>query len=127
KGISVFYNPESILSEGSFSWDAQRIIVSQDGFNQYLLEEEEVTAICVDGGNRKWLGTRSAGVFLVSPDGTEQIAHFNTQNSPILSDNINSIAVNGKTGEVFIGTDMGICSYRSEATTGGSSFGNVYA
>lgn len=127
KGISVFYNPESILSEGSFNWDAQRIIVSQGGFNQYLLEEEEVTAICVDGGNRKWLGTRSAGVFLVSSDGTEQIAHFTTQNSPILSNNINSIAINGATGEVFIGTDMGICSYRSDATTGGATFGNVYA
>ena len=31
------------------------------------------------------------------------------------------------TGEVFIGTDKGIISYRSTATEGGETFQNVYA
>jgi ligand-binding sensor domain-containing protein len=127
KGVSVFYSPDFILEDGAEGWDAQRIIVSQGGFNQYLLDAEEVSAICVDGANRKWLGTRKAGVFLVSPDGTQQIANFNTTNSPILSNTINSLCINGETGELFIGTDQGICSYRTDATAGGAVFGKVYA
>ena len=127
KGISVFYSPESILQEGSNDWDSQKIVISQDGFDQYLLEAEEVTAIQVDGANRKWLGTRKAGLFLVSDDGTEQLQHFTTENSPLLSNTISCLTINEKSGELFIGTDVGICSYRGDASAGGDVFGNVYA
>jgi ligand-binding sensor domain-containing protein len=127
EGVSVFYNPLSILEEGSNGWDSQKIIINQDGYNQYLLDAEEVTAIYVDGGNRKWFGTRTAGIFLVSPDGTEQLVHFTTENSPLLSNTINSLAMDEQTGELFIGTDQGICSYRSDATGGGEQYSNVYA
>lgn len=127
KGVSVFYSPDFILETGADNWDSQRITVSQGGFNQYLLDAEEVSAICVDGANRKWLGTKKAGLFLVSPDGTSQLAHFNVENSPILSNTINSLSIDGETGELFIGTDRGICSYRTDATTGATGFGKVYA
>jgi hypothetical protein len=85
---------------------------------QILLETEVVSAITVDGGNRKWLGTQSSGVFLVSPDGTTQLEHFTKENSPMPSNNVTSITINGNSGEVFIGTDQGIVSYRGEATDG---------
>ena len=127
KGVSVFYSPDFILQSNAEGWDSQRIIVNQGGFNQYLLDAEEVTAICVDGANRKWLGTRNAGLFLVSEDGTEQIEHFTAENSGIPSNNINSLAINSATGELFIGTEEGICSYRTDATEGGKTFGKVYA
>lgn len=128
KGIAVFYSPEAILDQGSaFNWEAQQIIVSQDGFNQYLLEAEEVSAIYVDGANRKWLGTRNAGLFLVSPNGEDQLLHFTIENSPLLSNTITSLTMNEESGELFIGTDVGICSYRTDATRGGETFGEVYA
>ena len=128
KGVSVFYSPEAILQTGStVNWDSQRIIVSQGGFNQYLLESEEVTAILVDGANRKWLGTRNAGLFLVSANGEEQIQHFTSENSPLLSNTIATLEMNGETGELFIGTSIGICSYRTDATDGGDTFQHVYA
>jgi hypothetical protein len=117
----------SILEEGSNGWDSQKIIINQDGYNQYLLDAEEVTAIYVDGANRKWFGTRTAGLFLVSPDGTEQLAHFTTENSPLLSNTINSLAMDEQSGELFIGTDQGICSYRTDASGGGEQYSNVYA
>lgn len=116
KGIAVFYNPEAIFSDENF--DCQQILIEQDGNIQILLETEVVSAIFVDGGNRKWLGTQSSGVFLVSPDGTEQLAHFTKENSPLPSNNVTSIAIDGTTGEVFIATDQGIVSYRGEATDG---------
>ncbi len=116
KGIAVFYNPEAIFSDENF--DCQQILIEQDGNVQILLETEVVSSIVVDGGNRKWLGTQSSGAFLVSPDGTEQLLHFTQENSPLPSNNITSIAIDGVTGEVFIGTDQGIVSYRGDATEG---------
>ena len=118
KGIAVFYNPEAIFSDENF--DCQQILIEQDGNIQILLETEVVSAVVVDGGNRKWLGTQSSGAFLVSPDGTEQLAHFTKENSPLPSNNVTSIAIDGVTGEVFLATDQGIVSFRGEATDGGS-------
>jgi len=116
KGIAVFYSPGLVFSNSNF--DSQQIYVEQEGISQYLLQSEVVTAIAIDGANRKWFGTRKAGVFLMSEDGDKQIHHFTQENSPLLSDNIFSIAIDGHTGEVFFGTENGIVSFRSEATEG---------
>jgi hypothetical protein len=126
-GISVFFSPQSVFSGNNF--DSQRILVQQDGYVQYLLENERVTSIQVDGANRKWIGTEGAGVFLMSPDGTQEILHFNRTNSPLFSNNITAIGIDQLSGEVFIGTDKGIISYRGTATYGEPEFdGNkVYA
>ena len=119
-GISVFYSPESVFSGNNF--DAQQILIEQDGYVQYLLENETVTSIAVDGANRKWIGTASAGVFLMSADGTEEIHHFTEINSPLFSNRITSIGIDQLSGEVFIGTDKGIISYKSTATYGTPEF-----
>lgn len=126
-GISVFYSPESVFDGGNF--DSQQILVEQDGYVQYLLESEAVTDIVIDGANRKWIGTSNAGVFLMSEDGTEEVYHFTTENSPIFSNQITSLGVDQLSGEVFIGTDRGIISFRGDATWGTSEFVNndVYA
>lgn len=126
-GISVFYSPESVFEGGNF--DSQQILVEQDGYVQYLLESESVTAIAVDGANRKWIGTSGAGIFLMSEDGTEEIHHFTTENSPLFSDRITAVGIDQLSGEVFIGTDKGIISYRGTATWGVQEFEkeDVYA
>ena len=73
--------------------------------------------IKVDGGGRKWVGTEGNGLFLISEDNMTQVHHFTTSNSPLISDNIYDVSINGTTGEVFILTDKGLCSYMSDATT----------
>lgn len=95
-----------------------RKIVEQDGIPAYLLVGEDVKAIAVDGANRKWVGT-TTGVFVISSDGEELIAKFNTENSPLFDNVITDIAIDPECGEVFIGTSEGIVSYRGEATEGG--------
>jgi len=97
------------------------------GLADYLLVGEEIKAIAIDGANRKWLGTKSSGVYLMSENGQQTIQHFTTSNSPLLSNNILSIAINPVTGEVFFGTDQGLVSYQSDASEAGSTFGEVYA
>ena len=89
-----------------------------DGTNlaDYLLAGLEITAIAVDGGGRKWFGTKGNGVYLISADNMMQLKHFITTNSTLLSNNIQSISINHATGEVFFATDKGLCSYMSDAT-----------
>ena len=123
QGIAVFYTPENVFSGNNF--DSQQILVNEGGYWQPLLGSETVTAIAVDGSNRKWLGTQKAGVFLMSADGTQQLLHFTEDNSPLFSNSIYSIAIDQKTGEVFFGTDMGIVSYKGTATQGGTDYTNV--
>ncbi len=97
-----------------------RLIVSDlGGIGEYLLKDKNVNAIAVDGANRKWFGTTN-GIFVQSTDGREEIAKFNTENSPLLSDNITALGIRPKTGEIFIGTAKGIMSYKSDAISGGT-------
>ncbi len=116
KGIGVFYNPQDIFS--GYSFDSEQIIITEGDYGQYLFSEEKVKCIVVDGANRKWVGTEKSGVFLISEDGRDEILHFTANNSPIPSNNIIDIAINHLTGEVFIGTEKGLISYRADATKG---------
>ena len=87
------------------------------GLADYLLNDVSIACITIDAANRKWIGTQNNGAYLISADGQEMIHHFTTENSPLLSDNVQSIAVHSGTGEVVFGTDKGLCSFISDATT----------
>jgi hypothetical protein len=116
-GVGVFYDPSIIFSSG--------IDVVTPIYKHYpLLFGEYVTCIQVDGGNRKWIGTQN-GLWLFNEDGTQVIANFTTENSPLLSNFIVDLEINKQTGELFIGTDKGIISYKSDATDGTDKFKDV--
>jgi hypothetical protein len=53
------------------------------------------------------------------------IYRFTEANSPLLSNDVKRIAIDGKTGEVFFATGNGICSFRSTATEGEEVNSNV--
>ena len=98
-------------------------------FADYLLNGLFITCMATDGGGRKWFGTGTDGVYLISEDNNTQIYHFTETNSNLLSNNIESITVNNKTGEVFFGTNKGLCSFMSDATETAEEMtsDNVYA
>jgi ligand-binding sensor domain-containing protein len=125
QGLVVCYAPQNIFDGGNY--DAQPVLFEEDGVVQRLLGSEQVTAIAVDGANKKWFGTQNAGVFYTSEDGTETIYHFTRENSPLLSNGILDITIDNESGEVFFGTAEGIVSFRNAATTGNDDFVNVYA
>ena len=127
KGVVVYYNAYRVFSSDQFY--AQQIIVPRNdgsGLADILLGTEIVTAITIDGAYRKWIGTAKSGVFLLSEDGIDQIHNFTNENSPLLSNSIMDIAIDGKSGEVFFATDKGIVSYRSTATDANEFFSDVY-
>ncbi|MES2628018.1 MAG: two-component regulator propeller domain-containing protein [Bacteroidota bacterium] len=122
-GFGIIYSTSSVLSGGAVN--AQQPIIEQDGNFEKILGTEVIKSIAVDGGNRKWMATQNSGVYLISEDGTKQILHFNTENSPLLSNEVLSVAINQKTGEVFFGTSLGVQSYLSDATGPATEIANV--
>ncbi len=124
-GVAVFSNPKKI-------WEDNRMYASRPGLNladgnfHPLLETETITAIAVDGANRKWFGTKNSGVYLISADGETELEHFDSENSPLSANDISDIAINQNTGEVFIGTGAGLISYMGEATKSNDEFTDVY-
>lgn len=129
QGVFTMFNPSNYFNNDFYF--TQIKIPRNDGSNyaDYLLDGVYVNTICVDGANRKWIGTYGNGVYLISADGQETIHHFTTENSPLISNNINYIEKHPKTGKIYIGTDMGLVSYMSDATVAKEELNesNVYA
>jgi len=116
-GVSVFTNPFAVLT-------GQVNAIEPIFENRQLLRDEFVTDIKIDGGNRKWVGTQR-GLWLFDDQADTQIKFFNQANSPLPSDNIIDIEIHEKSGEVFIGTEKGIVSYRGTSTEGDPTHENV--
>ena len=102
-----------------------------DGTNyaDYLLTGVDINSIYVDNSNRKWFGTTGNGLYIIDSDNITTLAHFTKDNSKLLSNNIVSLAADESTGEVFIGTDKGLCSYTSNFAdnSNGMTKDNVWA
>ena len=115
---AIFYFSKEDIENFNFNLYQEKI-PRNDGtdYADYLLTGLSSRCIRVDGGGRKWVGTEGNGLFLISEDNMTQVHHFTTSNSPLISDNILDVSINGTTGEVFILTDRGLCSYMSDATT----------
>jgi hypothetical protein len=118
-GVAVYNDPSQLLgaaangtSQGAFRLP---LVTRGAGTGFNTLYNETVRCIAIDGANRKWLGTPN-GLWLFSADCTEALLNFTTANSPLPSNSIVDVAVNNKTGEVFVATDAGLVSYRGSAS-----------
>ncbi len=128
-GVLKFPNPYSLFTSNTCT----RIKIARtdgSGLADYLLGEEMINAIAVDGANRIWFGTEGSGAYLMDlsdPQNIVTVHHYTTDNSPLLSNNILSIAINPITGEVFFGTGGGLVSYQSDAAEGKYDYSTAYA
>lgn len=118
-GIAFYPNAFNVLEGNSLS---ASIPIFENGF---LLRDESITSIAIDPGNRKWIGTATNGVWLFSESGEQLVYHFTAENSPLLSDEIKSIEIEAKSGEVFIGSSAGLVSFQSDAIGNETSHSNV--
>jgi hypothetical protein len=122
-GLAIFFNPTEIFKGGE-DVDAKRKAIDDGNDIGYLLGSEVINDIKIDGANRKWIATNT-GVWLVAEDGGSVIRHFTESNSPLLSNTVNCIGIDPRSGEVFFGTSIGIISYRSDASEGSDTHGDV--
>ncbi len=115
KGLRVLYNTGNFFENDNLV--AEPIIILDNGIARELLEEQFITDIKVDGSNNKWIATIGAGLYYISNDGQQIIYHFTKDNSPLPSNNVNDVSIDGNNGVVYIATDKGLLSFIS----GGSS------
>ncbi|MBK6521957.1 MAG: hypothetical protein IPG08_06295 [Sphingobacteriaceae bacterium] len=124
-GIRIFNSPSTILSGGPV--DGEPIKIVQDGNVELLLDAEVVTCIDIDAANNKWVGTIAGGVYCFSSDGQRQLFHFTADNSSLYSNEIVDLKVNGKTGDVYIASSIGLQSYKNVIIDGEENYSGIYA
>ncbi len=124
-GFAVLYNSNGAFDAAAGDYNAQRIKIEYEGNVEYVLGATNITDIVVDGGNRKWMATSNAGIILLSPDGLEILEQHTVDNSPIISNNILDLTLDQSTGELYITTDKGLVSYRTDATYEDPEYSNV--
>lgn len=126
-GIFEITNPLGVFSS---DFHINRLKVPRnDGTNlaDYLLESEAINCMEVDAANRKWIGTNDSGVYLVSENGDEIIANFNTSNSPLSTNTITAIYTDPNSNSVFIATLQGLYEYSSTTSPAKPDYSDVYA
>lgn len=107
EGLTVLVNPGSVQQNGPGAAIFRTI---------RSLESVVIRAIAVDALNRKWIGTDN-GVVVLSSDGTEVLATYSRENSPLVNDNVLSILPDDITGDIYIGTVNGLAKIATEAVS----------
>lgn len=125
KGLVVLYNGASVFNETTY--DAQPIIILDDGIPKKLLGDQPINSITIDGADNKWFGTDISGATQTNPDGSSILHNFNKDNSPLPSNTILKIAVDKNSGKVYFATDKGIVAFSSKVSVYGDTMPEVYA
>lgn len=114
KGIYRITNPaEAVTSELT----VRHVKVPRNdgsGLADYLLDDDIINDIAVDGAGRKWIATENSGLFLVSADGSEIISHFTPDNSPLQSYTVNALYAEPQGRRIFVGTPDGLLHFVSD-------------
>ena len=114
EGVAYVSDPSPLVGAVAQPTFAKPVAQSGNGLFPTLYNEI-VNCIAIDGANRKWFGTPN-GLWLFNATASEALLHFTTANSPLPSNTINDVAVNDRTGEVFVATDAGVVSYQGSAS-----------
>jgi hypothetical protein len=125
KGMVVYSNAEGLFEEDIY--DAEPVIIEDDGVPKKLLGDQPVNTIAIDGAENKWFGTDTGGVLGTNPSGNETLFNFNKDNSPLPSNRILKIRVDNSNGKVFFATDKGIVAFNNNVAPYGETLGEVYA
>jgi ligand-binding sensor domain-containing protein len=123
-GLRVLSSVDRFITETEL--DVFPIIIQEGDLAQELFYQQPILDIAVDGANRKWVSIADGGVFLVSSNGQQTIYRFDKSNSPLPSNNILDIEIDGVSGEVFFVTDKGMVSFLGTSTKPSDSLGDVY-
>ena len=126
RGIFILKDVRKLLNNDN---SCRRIIIPRNdgtGLGDYLLADEQINAIVEDASGRKWIGTENSGLYLIEDD-TITVAHFTPDNSPLMSNGIYALALHSKSGELFVGTSVGLLSYQSDANEPKEDMTQIYA
>ena len=125
EGLRILPDPQQIFDNNSVEFKSIKIVY--ENAVQLLMEGQNITKIRVDGSNNKWITTLGSGVYYFSEDGMHTIYHFTKENSPLPSNDVYDVAIDGSTGMVYFATIQGLIGYKGFATEGVDDMDDVYA
>jgi len=114
-GVQIISNPGAIEQSDNPSFSIR---------NVQFTTGQVVRTMAVDGVGNKWIGTDN-GVFVVSPDGSDSVARYTAENSPLVDDAVKSIAIDPTRGEAYIGTASGISRFSTIFKRGNPDYSNI--
>lgn len=117
--VATDKGPAFILSSSVAAQDPatvpNRPVWADRALGTFVLNGLVVNDIAVDPANNLWMATNE-GAFLIGQEGGfQRLEHFTAENSPLFSDVVVAVAVDGRTGEVYFATDQGLISFRGDA------------
>jgi hypothetical protein len=115
-GVNTIANTSGIPTSGSAGLDIRSV---------FTLRQQSVNAIAVDPINQKWIGTNE-GLLLVNSDGSRLLKTFTADNSALLSNQIQSIAIDDNNGIVYVGTDEGLTSFETPYIKPAESYDELF-
>jgi len=124
-GVFIINNPLGAIQNPAQKPPAQKLGIISG--NLRVPFTENCISITNDILNDKWIGTENNGVFHLSSDGSTLLEQFNTSKSPILSNQIKTIAVSNKTGKAYFGSNNGLSSYTTDAIEPVAEFDKIIA
>lgn len=115
-GLFMVKNSDDIFNDEIVFTRTEFATKDASGSIDYLLGRSQTNDLAIDAANRKWVATEENGVYLISDNGLDLLAHFTVDNGALPSNRVLSIAIDDK-NHVFIGTDNGIVEYSGALAT----------
>lgn len=128
--IGTDSGPAFFINTGIVARDASAIPIwpqwADRNQGTFVLFGLTINDIAVDPAGRIWFATND-GAWLIeaAEGGYDLVEHFTSDNSPLFSDEVLSVNVDGSTGNVFFSTDRGLISYASDAIAPVSEAGEL--
>jgi len=122
EGVARFLFPDRVVRGNAADRQAERLRIRNQltGDITFFLNRTSITSLAVNAANEKWIGTQGDGVYHIREEGglVSIIKHFTSNNSPLPSNNVVSVAVDDISGVVYIATDVGLLSFTDTVTSG---------
>ncbi len=85
------------------------------GPSTFVLQGLTINDIAADPSGGLWFGTDEGAYLIRYESGYRTVHRFTAEETPLFSDIVSAIAVDGLSGRVYFGTDKGLVSWRGDA------------
>lgn len=114
-GRNIYEGPTGAIwllnTSGLYIIDSPDLIFDHPGEVHEVMSSVIPTSMAIDGNNNVWISTEGHGIYLFSPDGRQELAHFTSDNSIMNSNEVNSVAYDATQSTLWIATDGQILTY----------------
>lgn len=126
-GLFVIANPDKFKPAKD---RVRRLKVNNNdntGTATYLLNGVDISAIDFDSSGRMWVATEGSGISVISSQYNAIEEQYDTDNSPLPSNNVSTLALDPQTNKVYVGGAWGLGVFASTQSPGKDDYKNLRA